>query len=391
MPSLAEVIRRHGPGYKQRHGSAILPSHRRALDAIVQCRTAALGGHLALCEACGREHLFYHSCRHRACPQCGYAAALRWTKRQEQLLLPVPYFHVVFTLPAELRRIVRSHQKQLLPVLFRAAFDSLQALCMAPKYLGGHIGALAVLHTWTRTLEWHPHVHLLVPGGALAADGRTWLSPPSRKQAFLVPVKALGVGFRGRFMRKARRALPDVEFPASVWDKPWVVFSKPALQGAEQVLRYLGRYVQRTAITDRSILSVDDSSVTFRYRDNRDGCRKTMRLGAQEFLRRFLQHVPPKGFHRVRAFGLLSSARRNTLRRLQLLLDVAKHEHPAEEAALSKPEIPCPHCGETSLRFVRRLSAAECAVRVALAEQGVPRLRKARGPPVAKLKLELGS
>ena len=188
MLRLADVLRRHGPDYLQRYGQAVLPSHVRAVEAITQCRTAALGGHLALCTQCQRTHLLYHSCRHRACPQCGHDSTTRWLAYQEQLLLPTTYYHVVFTLPAELRRVVRANQRALINALFQAAFESLATLCSDPQWLGGRIGALAVLHTWTRTLEWHPHVHMLMPAGALAADGRTWLTPKRRRKAFLVPV-----------------------------------------------------------------------------------------------------------------------------------------------------------------------------------------------------------
>src|SRR4051812_20304852 len=191
MLGLADVIVRHGQDYLTRHGPSVPPGHVRALSAISRCRTAALGGHLAECTVCGREHVLFHSCHHRACPRCGHDATRQWVERQRDLLLPVPYFHVVFTLPAELRRPVRQHQRALLGALFRAAFDSLAALCADPRWLGAHVGALAVLHTWTRTLEWHPHVHLLVPAGGLAPDGRTWLKPPPRKEPFLVHVHAL--------------------------------------------------------------------------------------------------------------------------------------------------------------------------------------------------------
>ena len=235
MPSLADVLRRHAPVYLQRHGDAVLPSHARAVQAITQCRTAALGGHLAECTRCASTHVLFHSCRHRACPRCGHDAAARWLAHQETLLLPVPYFHVVFTLPAELRRAVRSNQRALLRVLFVAAFESLAALCADPRWLGGRIGALAVLHTWTRTLEWHPHFHLLVPAGALAPDGRTWLAPKHRRKPFLVPVRALSEHFRGRFMTRARAALPHLRLHVP-WSKRWVVFAKPAVQGPQRVL-----------------------------------------------------------------------------------------------------------------------------------------------------------
>jgi hypothetical protein len=188
-----------------------------------------------------------------------------------------------------------------------------------PRWLGGHIGALAVLHIWTRTLEWHPHVHLLVPAGALAPDGLTWLVPPPRKQPFLVPERALAKFFRGRFLHLARRAVPGLRLPVIDWDKRWVVFAKPVARPSV-VLDYLARYVHRTALSDKAITACDHRSVTFHYRDSRDRPRKRMTLPAHEFLRRFLQHVPLRGLHRVRAFGLLHPAERTTLRRLQLLL-----------------------------------------------------------------------
>lgn len=278
MVQLADVVRWHGSDYLARHGRAVLPSHVRAMRAIVACRTPALGGQLAECTQCGREHVLFHSCRHRACPRCGFDATSRWLTRQRDLLVPVPYFHVVFTLPAELRRIVRSHQQALLDVLFRAAFESLAELCRDPHYLGGQIGALAVLHTWTRTLEWHPHIHMLVPGGALAADGRTWLRPPRHRKAFLVPVRALDKLFRGRFLHLARRALSAVPLPEIPWGKRWVVFSKPVVHGTERVLEYLGRYVHRTALSDKAISACDEQSVTFTYRDSREHRHREMTL-----------------------------------------------------------------------------------------------------------------
>jgi hypothetical protein len=292
----------------------------------------------------------------------------------------VPYFHVVFTLPAELRRVVRAHQRQLLPILFRAAFDSLAALCADPRWLGGQIGALAVLHTWTRTLEWHPHVHVLLPAGGLAADGQTWLDPPARQQPFLVPVLALSEYFRAHFLDLARRAcqvLPDIP-----WHKRWVVFAKPVAR-AQVVLDYLGRYVHRTALSDKAITACDDRSVTFTYRDSSDGCRKSMTLPADEFLRRFLQHVPPRGLHRVRSFGLLHPGQRQTLRRIQLLLAPRTPAVAVDDQRLADPPIRCPHCHEPTLRRIRRLSSEECsAFSVAL---GLPRSTAcfARGPPTS--------
>lgn len=355
MPRLADVVQGHGPAYLERHGASILPSHARAIQAILHCRTPAMGGHVAVCEQCGTEHLLYHSCRNRACPQCGYDATERWLEHQRGLLLPVPYFHVVFTLPAELRQLVRTHQKPLIAALFQAAFESLAALCADPRFLGGKIGALAVLHTWTRTLEWHPHIHMLVPGGALAPDGRTWLPVPHHRKRFLVPVRALAKLFRGRFLHLARKALPGISFPHIPWGKRWVVFAKPVVQGAEKVLDYLGRYVHKTAISEHAIVHCDEKNVTFRYRDSRDKRRKTMTLPADEFLRRFLQHVLPRSMHRVRSFGLLHSAHRDTLRRLQLLLMPRSGVVEALPPQATRSRVHCPQCKMRSLRFLRRV------------------------------------
>jgi hypothetical protein len=383
MLGLADVIVRHGQDYLARHGPAVPRGHVRALSAISRCRTAALGGHLAVCTVCGREHLLFHSCHHRACPRCGHDATRQWLERQRELLLPVPYFHVVFTLPAELRRPVREHQRALLGALFRAAFDSLAALCADPRWLGGRVGALAVLHTWTRTLEWHPHVHLLVPAGGLAPDGRTWRVPPRRKQPFLVPEPALAKRFRGRFLALARAAVPELHLPHIPWDKRWVVFAKPVARPGV-VLDYLARYVHRTALSDKAITACDDRSVTFTYRRSRDGSRRHMTLHPHEFLRRFLQHVPLRGLHRVRAFGLLHPAERTTLRRLQLLLaPPAASPTPSESAAPPSRRPRCPHCHQPALRRVRRLSADQCAAFLAAARAAAPLRPLPRGPPPA--------
>jgi len=376
MPRLADIVRRHGTSYLARFGDAVLPSHVRALRSIQLCRTPALGGHCARCTQCGQEHVLYHSCRHRACPQCGRDATERWLNRQRDLLLPVPYFHVVFTLPCELRGMARSHQRLLLAVLCRAAFESLAALCRDPKWLGGSIGALAVLHTWTRTLGWHPHVHLLVPGGALAPDGRTWLQPPAYRKQYLVPERALAERFRGRFLALARRALPKVTLPNIPWGKRWVVHSKAAMQQPERVLEYLGRYVHRTALTDKAIVACTDRDVTFAYRDSQTHQRKLMTLGAHEFLRRFLQHVPLKGLHRVRAFGLLHPSQRSTLRRLQLLLAPRQR---TEQSTHRQPRTrQCPHCHGTAIVLLYRLTAEQCSN---LVERGTAAEPAARGPP----------
>lgn len=341
-----------------RFGRAVLPSHARALRDIARCRTEEMGGHIAHCEDCGAEHSCHHSCRNRACGQCGTDRTEAWLRLQRELLLPVRYFHVVFTVPAELRFIIRSHQKPLLAALFRAAFKSLSALCWDPKYLGGRVGALAVLHTWSRTLEWHPHIHVLVPSGALDDDGR-WRTVRRRRKEFLVPVNALAKKFRGMFLEFARRAVPTAQLPDLRKKKKWNVFCKASVQGPERVLEYLGRYVHKTALSNRAIEECTDWSVTFRYHDSKDQRLRMMALPPSEFLRRFLQHVQPRGFHRVRSYGLLHSSQRVTLRRLQLMFQrKASIDSTLEnERANRRPR--CPACNSVRLRVVRRVAAAD--------------------------------
>jgi hypothetical protein len=354
MPGVADVVRRFGPAYLARYGAALLPSHRRALRDLAACRTAALGGHVTQCDHCGAEHFVYHSCRNRSCPTCHGATTAAWLAAREAELLPVPYFHVVFTLPSELRAIVRAHQRPLLAALMTAAAESLQALAADRRYVGGTLGILAVLHTWTRALVYHPHVHCLVPGGALASDGTTWR--PARGH-FLVPVRALAVGFRARFLALLKARCPDVVVPAGLWRRPWVVYCKPTVQGSARVLRYLARYVHRVAITDARILAVTPEQVTFRYTDGQTHRWRTMTLSGEEFLRRFLQHVLPRGFHKVRYYGLWRPAAAALRARLQAQLaggtpPAALGDVPARVVQADR----CPTCALGSLRIVRHLA-----------------------------------
>ena len=269
-------------------------------------------------------------------------------------------------------------------MLFQSAFDSLATLCTDPRWLGGQIGALAVLHTWSRTLEWHPHIHMLVPAGALAPDGCTWRSPPKRRKSFLVPVRVLSDAFRARFLSATRRALPNLALPQGVWNKRWIVFIKPAVREPQRVLHYLGRYVHRTALSDKSIVACDDKVVSFSYRDSCDYRRKRMTLAAHEFVRRFLQHVPYKGLHRVRAFGLLHPARRSTLRRLQLLLSAARARPTPLQFAATRPTLRCPYCRKPTLQLLRRVSPPEClALAAGLALQPRAPPRQPTGPVLA--------
>jgi hypothetical protein len=337
----------------------MLPSHRRAIRDLCHCRTATLGGQLYRCDHCGREHYVYHSCRNRACPKCHGKQTAAWLTARREELLPVPYFHVVFTLPRQWRDLVRRHQKRVYPLLMKAAARALITLAADPHYVGGRIGVLAVLHTWSRTLSYHPHVHCLVPGGGLSGDGQ-WR--PARNN-YLVPVRALSRIFRAIFVELLARALPDVTRPHVVRRQPWVVYCKPAVQGAERVLAYLGRYVHRIAITDHRILAVRDDHVTFRYQDARDGQWRTMTLSGSEFMRRFLQHVLPAGVHKVRYYGLWAPCHKATLRALRQRLMAEMHTPPrpsddqTDDPVASGSDSPrrCPNCQMGTLRFLRRL------------------------------------
>jgi hypothetical protein len=264
MAELADVFGRHGVEYLKRFGDRVLPSHRHALRDIAECRTEALGGHLTQCSHCAHLRYSYHSCRNRSCPKCHRTDTDRWLSRRRRDLLPVTYFHPVFTLPKELGHIVRSHQRVLFHVLFLAAARSLTRLAADEKYVGGQIGLLCVLHTWTRAMAWHPHIHCLVPGIGFHNDEQYQLP---RGRNYLVPVVALSRIFRAKFMSLARKALPDITFPESLWKTDWVVYSKPAAQGADKVLTYLARYVHRIAITNNRILSFDkDNVIVLTYR-----------------------------------------------------------------------------------------------------------------------------
>jgi hypothetical protein len=358
MPELAEVFRVHGGNYLEQFGRRLLPSHRRALRDIAACRTERLGGQLTECRRCGHRHPVYHSCRHRCCPKCHATDTARWLAKRQAELLPVPYAHAIFTLLEALRESVRRHQKTLYGVLMKAAAEALMELTADRHYVGGQIGLLAVLHTWGGAMVFHPHVHCLIPAGGLTEEGE-WLSARKR---YLVPVQALSRIFRAKFMALARKAHPELAFPQSLWDKDWVVYCKPAPQGGQKVLNYLGRYVHRVAITNRRITKIDQGRIGFGYKDSRTRKWRTTSLPAPEFIRRFLQHVLPKGFNKVRYYGLLSPTNRSTLKRVQLLLTPpAVAAEKAEQVA--SPETnrtqeaarPCPLCGLGWMIVIGRL------------------------------------
>ena len=318
MIPLAAVVRRHWPAYERKYRARLLPSHRRAVTAIVSCRTPALGGQLYRCD-CGQEHYAYHSCNHRACPQCGHADATEWLDRQRRKLLPVPYYLVTFTVPAQLRPVIRSQQKDLYPLLLRESAGALRDIARDHKDLGAQIGFLAVLQTWTRDLRYHPHVHCVVPGGGLSPDRLRWVSP--KREGYFLPQSVLALRFRTRLRQALQQHHPQlyVQIPRAAWALAWVADVQPVGTG-EPALKYLAAYVFRTALSAERILADDGQTITFAYRDNQ-GRPGTVRLSPERFLHRFLQHVLPRGLQRVRHFGFLSAAATAQWHRVLALLD----------------------------------------------------------------------
>jgi hypothetical protein len=335
---LAEVLRRHWPAYEQKYRARLLPSHRRAVAAILSCRTPALGGQLYRCD-CGRQLYAYHSCNHRACPRCGHADATEWLSRQRRKLLPVPYYLVTFTVPAQLRKLIRSNQKTCYPMLLRESAAALQDVARQHKDLGAQIGLMAVLQTWTRDLRYHPHVHCVVPAGGLSADRLRWVSPT--REGYFLPQPVLAMRFRTR-LKLALQQHPQLwlQVPSVVWSLNWVVDIQPVGTG-EPALKYLAAYVYRTAFSTERILADDGQSITFTYKDSKDPRPRTLRLSAERFLHRFLQHVLPRGLQRVRHFGFLSAAAKARWQRACTLLD---WQAPPPTPPSPPPPPLCPCC-----------------------------------------------
>jgi hypothetical protein len=314
MPGVADIFRSCGIEYRDRYGLTMPPSHRRAMQDVVDCRTERMGGHLFQCSHCDHLRYSYHSCKNRSCPACHESDRKAWLDKRRREQLPVPYYHAVFTVPRELHGVIRSHQKIFYALLMEAAALSLMKLAADSRYVDGKIGMLSVLHTWTRALVYHPHVHCLIPAGGISHDNRYWLE--ARKN-YLVPVRALSDLFRATFITLARKKFPKTFFPESLWRTPWVVYCKPCHRAADKTLVYLARYIHQTAITNSRILAAEQDKVTFRYKDSRESRWKTMTLESSEFIRRFLQHVLPSGFHKVRYYGLLSPRNRKRLEQIR--------------------------------------------------------------------------
>jgi Putative transposase/Transposase zinc-binding domain len=380
---VAEIFRRYGDAFLDQYGETLRPEQRRALNDIAACRTVALGGHVEECDHCGHRQIAYNSCRNRHCPKCQATAAAQWVEAREAELLPVEYAHVVFTLPAVLGSIALQNPREVYNILFRAAAETLQQIAADPKHLGAEIGFLAVLHTWGQNLEHHPHVHCVVPGGGLSPDGSRWIAC---EPGFFLPVRVLSRVFRGKFLallgdafaqgklsfHGKLRGLRDAgafqrRLTASAQTE-WVVYAKPPFGGPQQVLKYLARYTHRVAISNRRLIALEDGEVTFHWKDYAHrGGPKTMTLKAVEFIRRFLLHVLPSGFVRIRHYGFLANrVCREKLALCRALLGVATTPEPAasEPSSEAKETVEavtaadvCPSCGVGRMVIIAVLPA----------------------------------
>jgi hypothetical protein len=384
---VADILREHGEAFRAKYGALLTLEQKQTLRQLAVCRTAALGGHVQRCLDCGHERIAYNSCRNRHCPKCQALARAHWLERQVQHLLPVEYFHVVFTLPQALAALVQANARLLYDALLQTAAQTLRDVAANPRRLGAQLGMLLVLHTWGQNLHFHPHVHAVVTGGGLSCNSEGQVDAEPRwvacRPGFFLPVRILSRVFRGKFLERLRQtydagqlvlpatlatlAQPDAfaRWLTPLYRQEWVVYAKPPFGGPEQVLKYLARYTHRVAISNQRLLSLKDGQVAFRYKDYAAGHRsKTMTLSGEEFLRRFVQHVLPKGFVKIRHYGLLASRGRNQrlarCRRLLLPDTVASHLAVGGNSQGVRParEPCCPHCGGTRLRF-EEVSAEE--------------------------------
>jgi hypothetical protein len=376
---VADILRARGNDFIDRHRNRIDFQQLKVMRAIVGCRTAALGGHIDACPQCGGDPtISYNSCRNRHCPKCQVQARQRWIAARERELLATRYFHVVFTLPHELHTLVLQNPVELYNLLFRTVAETLLEVARNPKHLGAQIGFFLILHTWGQNVLFHPHIHCVIPAGGIAPDRTHWIRP---RYPFFLPVKVLGKVFRGKFvdgLKKASRKnsltfagqiqslsepKPFAAFLRTLFRHDWVVYAKPPFGGPEHVVRYLGRYTHRIAISNHRLLSFDGSRVTFRWRDYARGNKqRTMKVSAVEFIRRFLLHVLPKGFVRIRHFGFMANAQRSeslALCRRLLGMDAAP---PPEEVPSTNSTWLCPVC-RAPMAVIQRLTAAQIAWR----------------------------
>jgi hypothetical protein len=365
MLELANIFQEYGPAYRQKYGTQMLPSHRKAMEDIAGCRTQVMGGHVYYCEACDERLYAYHSCGNRHCPKCGDDRADHWRDTQMEKLLPVDYFLVTFTLPHTLHPIARSHQKLGYDLLFKTSAEALQTLALNPEWVGSQLGMVGALHTWDRSMGYHLHVHYLVPAGGVDPKNGAWKRSHPK---FLVPGSALSTVFRAKFRDTLRAADPKLfaQVPPETWQKQWVVHCEPVGDG-RTALKYLAPYIYRVALSNRRLVSMQDGKVTFSYKP-RKKTWTTMTLDAMTFTRRFLQHVLPQGFQKVRSVGFLhpSANKRFTALKEQLedktsetieqseLPETAEQEHTASNRHTPEEPGVCPHCGGP-LRYIGKL------------------------------------
>lgn len=356
MLEVADIVRLHGDEFRAKFRSQLTPVQKKALRDIQNCRTPFFGGHVYQCDHCERKRYAYHSCRNRSCPKCHRDQTERWIVQQRQRLLPCPYYLITFTLPAALRSLAQSHPKIVYGILMKAAADALQKLAADPRFLGARPGVLAVLHTWTRAMLYHPHVHMLVTAGGLSFDGARWVQPKNPK--FLVPVKALSIIFAAKMCAALKKAGLLDSIHVNVWNKAWVVHCQHAGSG-QKVLDYLGRYVFRIALTNSRLEQIYDGQVTFRYRDNRTQQIRRATVSSVEFLRRFLQHVLPRGCTKVRHYGLFSPQCHAKLDQSRARIPVSVPTSTTlsispNAATDSAPQL-CPHCHLGKLILIDKL------------------------------------
>jgi hypothetical protein len=395
---VADIFRTCGAAWRDAQAGHLSLGQLKVMSAIEACRTAALGGHVAACQDCGHIHVAYNSCRNRHCPKCQGAAAKDWLAARQAELLPVPYYHVVFTLPAEIADIAYQNKAQVYAILFRAASETLLTIAADPKHLGAKIGITAVLHTWGSAMPHHPHIHCIVPGGGLSPDGKEWIACRS---GFFLPVRVLSRLFRRLFLERLLTAheagdlrffnhLAQLTDPKAFTDHlaplsktEWVVYAKRPFAGPEAVLAYLSRYTHRVAIANSRLIAFDGRSVTFKWKDYRAKAKdrqKLMTLEASEFIRRFLLHVLPHRFHRIRHYGLFANGGRaeNLVRARQLLEVPAPLDEPHSQSDDPKDTLkqPCPSCGGTMI-VIETFQAGEKPKNTAWRHP-------ARGPPVSR-------
>ncbi len=365
---VADIFRDHGPAWRSANAGHVSLDQLKVMSAIERCRTAALGGHVARCEDCSHTLIAYNSCRNRHCPKCQGAAATEWLAAREAELLPVPYYHVVFTLPARIADIAYQNKAVIYDLLFKVSAETLLTIAADPKHLGARIGITSVLHTWGSALTHHPHVHMIVPGGGISLDGQRWVSC---RRGFFLSVRVLSRLFRRLFLKRLTATHQQLQFFGNLAPlanakafaaylapprkAEWVVYSKRPFGGPEAMLAYLSRYTHRVAISNSRLIALDHSGVTFKWKDYRIEGRnryKRMTLATDEFIRRFLIHVLPHGFHRIRHYGLFASASRaDNIARVRQLLAVHSPQTQSDHAQITKPDEPptlpqlCPCCG----------------------------------------------